>query len=69
MNMKQNNFPEGWDKDRVKRVLALYENQTESEAIAEDESTWEDTAHTFIAVPNELIPIVRGLMARKAGKS
>jgi len=69
MKMKQNNFPEGWDEDRVKRVFAHYENQTESEAIAEDESAWENTAHTFIAVPNDLIPIVRELMAHKAGKS
>jgi hypothetical protein len=38
--MKKNNFPEGWDEDRVRRVLAHYENQTEYESIAEDESAW-----------------------------
>ena len=65
--MKKNNFPEGWDEDRVKRVLAQYENQTESEAIAEDESAWEDTSQTFIEVPNDLVPVVRELIARKAG--
>ena len=64
--MKQNNFPEGWDEDRVKRVLAHYENQTESEAVAEDESAWEDTAQTFMEVPNDLVPVVRELIARKA---
>lgn len=64
--MKQNNFPEGWDEDRVRRVLAHYENQTESEAIAEDEFAWEDSSQTFIEVPNELVPIVRELIARKA---
>ena len=65
--MKKNNFPEGWDENRVKRVLAQYENQTESEAIAEDESAWEDTLQTFIKVPNDLVPVVRKLIARKAG--
>ena len=64
--MKKNNFPEGWDEDRVKRVLSHYENQTESEAIAEDESAWEDASQTFIEVPNELVPVIRELIARKA---
>jgi hypothetical protein len=64
--MKRNNFPEGWDDDRVKQVIAHYENQTESEAIAEDESAWEDATQTFIEVPNDLIPIVRELIVRKA---
>ena len=64
--MKQNNFPDGWDEDRVKRVLSHYENQTENEAIAEDESSWEDTSQTFMEVPNDLVPFVRELIARKA---
>jgi hypothetical protein len=66
--MKQNNFLKGWDNDRVKRVLDYYENQTENEAIAEDESAWEDSTQTFIEVPNELIPYIRELIARKAGE-
>ena len=65
--MKKENFPKGWDEDRVRRILAYYENQTESEAIAEDESAWEDTSQTFIEVPNDLVPVVRELIARKAG--
>jgi hypothetical protein len=67
MNMEQNNYPKGWDEDRVRRVLAHYEGQTESEAVAEDESAWEDTSQTFIEVPNDLVPVVRELIARKAG--
>ena len=31
-------FPPGWDQERVKRVLAHYEMQTEDEALAEDEA-------------------------------
>ena len=52
--MKNRRFPKGWDEDRVKRVLDHYENQTEDEAVAEDEAAWEDTPHTFIEVPNFL---------------
>jgi len=65
MTMKQSRFPKGWDEDRVKRVLDHYEYQTEAEAVAEDEAAWEDTSHTFIEVPNELVPTVRELIAKK----
>ena len=38
-NMKQSRFPPGWDEARVRRVLARYETQTETEAVAEDEAS------------------------------
>jgi len=63
--MKQSKFPKGWDEERVKRVLDYYENQTEEEALAEDEAAWEDTLQTFVEVPNELVPAVRELLAKK----
>jgi hypothetical protein len=63
--MKQSRFPKGWDESRVKGVLDHYENQTEDEAVAEDEAAWEDQSHTFIKVPNELVPAVRELLAKK----
>ena len=67
--MKKSSFPKGRDEDHVKRVLDHYENQTEDEAVAEDEAAWEDTSHTFIEVPNELIPAVRELIAKKVARS
>jgi hypothetical protein len=36
--MSQNKFPDGWDADKVHRVLAHYGEQTEDEALAEDEA-------------------------------
>jgi len=63
--MKQSRFPKGWDEERVKRVLNHYENQAEDEAVAEDEAAWEDASQTFIEVPNELVPTVRKLLAKK----
>jgi hypothetical protein len=62
---KQSRFSKGWDENRVKRVLGHYENQTEDKAVAEDEAAWEDTFHNFIEVPNELVPAVRELLAKK----
>lgn len=62
--MKQNKFPPGWDEARVRRVLALYEQQTEEEAVAEDEAAFEDSTQTFIEVPKELLPAIRELIAK-----
>jgi len=36
--MSQNIFPDGWDEGKVQRVLAHYGEQTEDEALAEDEA-------------------------------
>ena len=41
--MAQAKFPPGWDEARVMRVLAHYETQSESEAVAEDEAAFEPT--------------------------
>ena len=62
---KQSKFPAGWDEKRVKRVLEHYETQSEDEAVAEDEAAYEDTDQTFMEIPNELIPVVRELIAKK----
>lgn len=61
----QSKYPKGWNKERVQRVLEHYETQSEEEAVAEDEAAYEDEDHTFIEVPNELIPTVRELIAKK----
>jgi hypothetical protein len=61
---KQSSFPPGWDEDRVRRVLAHYEEQTEEEAVAEDEATLEK-AQTLMEVPNDLVPAVRQLIAKR----
>jgi hypothetical protein len=62
---RQSKFPTGWDEKRVKRVLEHYETQSEDEAVAEDEAAYEDTDQTFMEIPNELIPVVRELIAKK----
>lgn len=61
--MKQNKFPPGWDEERVRRVIAHYEEQNEEEEVAEDEAVFEDQAQTMMEVPKELVPAVRELIA------
>jgi hypothetical protein len=63
--MKQNRFPKGWDENQVNRVLDHYENQTEEEAVAEDEAAFEGRTETLMEVPNDLVPEVRELIAKR----
>jgi len=60
--MIQNTFPPGWDEERVRALIAHYENQTEDEAVAEDEAVPE--GYTLIEVPVELLSLIRSLVAR-----
>jgi hypothetical protein len=63
--MRQSVFPPGWDEERVQRVLAHYEDQSEEEALAEDEAAYEDSKQTVMVIPNELVPAVRELLAKR----
>ena len=58
----KNQFPPGWDEARVREVIDYYEQQTEDEAVAEDEAAFADS--TMMAVPPPLVPEVRELIAR-----
>ncbi len=62
--MKQSSFPPGWDEERVQRVLAHYEGQGKEHALAEDEAAFQDQSQTTMEIPNELVPVVRDLIAK-----
>jgi hypothetical protein len=62
--MKQVNLPERWTEERIRRVLAHYEQQTEEEALIEDEAGVEPS-DTVMSVPHELVPKVRELIAKR----
>ena len=53
--MKQNQFPSGWDEERVQSIIDYYENQTEDEAVAEAEAGLQDKSITLMEVPTEKI--------------
>jgi len=59
-----NEYPQGWDPKRVEAVISHYENQTDAEAVAEDEAAYADPSVSMIAVPVELVEQVQKLIAR-----
>jgi hypothetical protein len=65
--MRQDRFPPGWDEARVRQVLAHYEEQTEEEAVAEDEAALAESTQTVMEVPHELVPAIRELIAKHHG--
>jgi hypothetical protein len=62
--MKKNKFPKGWNEEKVRKVISLYEQQTEEEAVAEDEAAFSGKSETVIEVPKELLPAIRELIAK-----
>jgi hypothetical protein len=64
MKMKQES-PPGWNEERIQKVIAYYENQTEDEQVAEQEAALAEQRHTLMLVPIELVPEVRKLIAKK----
>ncbi len=62
--MKKQKFPPGWDEKRVKEFIAHYENQTEDEEFADIEAAREADDVTLMAIPTELVPEVRALLAQ-----
>jgi len=62
--MTTQHFPSGWDEERIRRVLAHYETQTEEEAVAEDERAFEERERTVVEVPVELMPVIREVIAQ-----
>lgn len=64
--MSDQNYPPGWDEDRVRQVLDHYDHQTEDEQFAEIEAARDQEGMTMMAVPTELVPEVRALLARES---
>ena len=58
-------LPLGWDEQRIRRVLEHYENQTEEEAVAEDEAAFQAEGQTVMIVPTEMVPRIRQMLARR----
>ncbi|HTU44558.1 MAG TPA: hypothetical protein VMF91_05825 [Bryobacteraceae bacterium] len=65
-SMTQTKFPEGWDEEKVQRVLAHYENQSYDDAAAEEDAAM-DSSETVVSVPRDLLPQIRELIAKHRG--
>ena len=66
---KKNEFPPGWNEERVQSVIAYYDEQTEDEAIAEAEEALQNESSVLIEVPIALVPTVRELIAKHAAQN
>ena len=62
---KQSRFPAGWNEARVRRILAHYEGQSDTEAVADDEAAYRSTTSTVMKIPVKLVPAVRALLAKR----
>ncbi len=65
--MSKQQFPEGWDQDRVQRLIDHYESMSDEALAAEDDAAAEAVGQTLMVVPSALVPAVRELIARNAG--
>src|SRR5437867_2162568 len=63
--VKKSRFPAGWDEARVRAVLEHYEQQTEDEAVAEDEAAFHARGQTVMVVPQRLVPAITKLITRE----
>ena len=61
---KQQDFPPGWDAEKVKALAEYYDKQSDEEAIAEAEAALETEGQTLVMVPSELMPTIRALIAK-----
>ncbi|MBV8808810.1 MAG: hypothetical protein JO033_09055 [Acidobacteriaceae bacterium] len=64
--MSETKFPVGWDEDKINKVLAHYDEQSEEQAVVEDEAGIE-SSETVMNVPHNLVSAVRELIARHQG--
>lgn len=66
--MTSNQFPQGWNEKKVRDVLSFYEQQSETEAVAEDEAAFVSTDNqsevTMMQVPTALVPKFWELIAQ-----
>lgn len=67
--MKTKSLPLGWDESRVRRVLEHYENQSDDDAVKEDDLAYNNRTYSLVGVPIELVPAVRELIAKRTGRS
>lgn len=67
MKKTLNKYPKGWTAKQIKDLADHYENQTEDDAVTEDEAAYQSTRLTMMAVPVQLVPKVQYLITKLAG--
>jgi len=62
---KKQPYPAGWDEERVRRLAAHYDNQSEDEQVAEHKAALQAEGQTVMVVPTELVPEIIKLISKK----
>ncbi len=62
-----NRYPKGFDRRKVEALIAHYDQQSDTDAIAEAEAAYRKRSATVIEVPVKFLPAIRKLIARRAG--
>ncbi len=62
-------FPAGWDEERVKNLITEMNARTDDEWVAADEAAATDEVdQTVVTVPTKLLPEIRRLLAAHHGE-
>lgn len=59
-----NDYPSGWNQERVRDLVDYYEHQTDEGAAVEHEAALSRPGETLISVPTDIVPAVRELISR-----
>ena len=59
-----NRYPKGLNRQKVQAIIDHYENQTEEQAVAEDEAAYHSNSITMMGVPVKLVPKIQKMIAR-----
>ena len=62
--MSEQELPSGLSKKQIKEIVEHYENQTDAEALDEDEAARNQTGYAMVQVPVELVHDVEVLIDR-----
>jgi hypothetical protein len=63
--MREEKIPGGWDEEGLRQILAHYDGQTEDEQFAEIEASQGAEGISMMALPTDLLPKLRVILARK----
>ncbi len=58
-------YPKGWDQQLTAKMAAYYDNQSDSEAIAEAEAAYRNVTVSMMPIPVELVPAVQKMIDRR----
>ena len=62
--MKETQFPSGWDRERVARLITEYDLMDEDQQVAENELIKSTAGQTMMMVPTEIVPAIQELIAK-----